>query len=102
MAELRVDTNELRSHAGQFDAAAASMLPAASVDHAAVESDIAAFGEINAVLHDSYRAVRQAQASAWAAQSRAHAEHAEKTGVGAAGYDRTESASSAALGGPGL
>lgn len=98
MAELRVGTDELRSHAGKFDAAAESMSSAATVDHAGVEANIASFGEINAALHDQYRAVKQAQANAWAAQAAANVDHAEKVRTAATGYDGTESASAAALG----
>lgn len=98
MAELRVGTDELRSHAGKFDAAAESMSSAATVDHAGVEANIASFGEINAALHDQYRAVKQAQANAWAAQAAANVDHAEKVRTAAAGYDGTESANAAVLG----
>jgi len=101
MSEVRVETAQLRAYGNTFDEAAAAVAPAATVDHAAVQADIAAFGEINAVIHEQYRAVRQAQADAWAAHQRADLEHADKVAATASGYDVTDGEGATMLGSTG-
>ncbi|ETZ55293.1 hypothetical protein MAHJHV58_00210 [Mycobacterium avium subsp. hominissuis] len=98
MADMKVSTDELRQHAGTFDATAEDHAVAGRVDHSGVEADIASFGEINSCLHDQYRAVKQLQADAWSASARNHTDHADKVRTAAAGYDSTEAAGAGALG----
>lgn len=98
MAELRANTSDLRSHAGTFDAAAEDRSAASTLDEQGVETTIAAFGEINAMLHDQYRQVKRAQAAAWAANAQGNRDHADKVRQTADNYDTTEQSSAAALG----
>lgn len=87
MAELQVDTAALKARAGHFREAAAGHRQVAAADAATVESDIAALGEINATLHDLWRATKEAQSEAWSALGAAHDDHSDKLIETANGYD---------------
>lgn len=87
MAELQVDTAALKARAGRFREAAAEHRHVAAADAATIESDIAALGEINAAVHDLWRATKEAQSQAWSALGAAHDEHSDKLIETANGYE---------------
>lgn len=102
MADLRVETSGLRAHAATFDNVAAEQSSGASLAQSGVETDIAAFGEINAALHEPWRAANAMKEQAWNDLSRRNSDHADKVRASAAGYDDTDASSGAALGRNGL
>lgn len=97
MADLTVETSALVRRAGSFTAAGEEHRRAGALDGAGTEADIAAFGEINAVLHDGWRTLKSAQSQAWTGLGASHEEHAEKLSGNARGYETTESAGAAQL-----
>ncbi|MGD9622311.1 MAG: type VII secretion target [Mycolicibacterium sp.] len=102
MADLRVETAGLRSHAATFDAVAEEQRAGASLAQSGVESDIAAFGEINAALHEPWRTANAMKEQAWNDLSRRNSEHADKLRANASGYDDTDASNSGLLGSAGL
>lgn len=102
MADLRVDSADLRSRAATFDGVAQEQSSSASLAQSGVEADIAAFGEINAALHDPWRAANALKEQAWGDLSRRNSEHADRLRASAAGYDDTDAASGGALGRTGI
>jgi Excreted virulence factor EspC, type VII ESX diderm len=90
VGEMNVETSQLHSQAARFGEAAADQRRAAMLDEMGVEEQIAAFGEINAGLHDAWRSAKAAQARAWVEHGRRHDEHAAKLVTAANGYDGQE------------
>ena len=97
MDDLTVETGALRARGGAFTSAAADQRRAGALDAAGTEADIAAFGEINAVLHDGWRTLKSAQSQAWTDLGPRHEEHADKLSAAASGYEATESVGAAQL-----
>jgi hypothetical protein len=67
------------------------MVSAADAPH--VQTHIDAFGEINGVLSDMYRAVHDAKQRSWDDLGNAEDEHANKLRTNVHGYDETDSTS---------
>ncbi|WP_454793761.1 type VII secretion target [Mycolicibacterium lutetiense] len=90
MSELNVDPSLLLARSGQFRKAGSEQAQAGALDDSQTESDIAAFGEINAALHDSWRQVRALQARSWSGLGREHDEHGDNLTTAARGYEGTD------------
>ncbi|MEX3645226.1 type VII secretion target [Mycolicibacterium porcinum] len=90
MSNLDVDPSALLARSQTFRAAADEQVQAATYDQSQTESDIAAFGEINAALHDSWRAVRARQAQSWTGLGREHDQHGDNLTTAARGYVGTD------------
>ena len=90
MSNLEVDPSVLLARSGKFRAAADEQMQAGTHDQGQTDSDIAAFGEINVALHDSWRAVRARQAQSWTGLGRAHDEHGDNLTTAARGYEGTD------------
>lgn len=88
--DLRVDTDELLVRAATFDAAGQDSRLVSASDAPHVESHIDAFGEINAVMHDMYRAVHDAKQRSWDDLGSAEDEHGRKLRDNVHGYDQTD------------
>jgi hypothetical protein len=87
MGDMDVDPSVLLARSGKFREAAEGQVQAGAHDQNQTESDIAAFGEINAALHDNWRAARARQAQSWSGVGREHDEHADKLVTAARGYE---------------
>lgn len=87
---MTVDPSLLQARAAKFHDAATEQVVAGSLDQSQSESDIAAFGEINASLHHQFRMVKELQAQAWAGLGKEHDMHAEKLSSAARGYGNTD------------
>ncbi|WP_157680480.1 type VII secretion target [Mycobacterium dioxanotrophicus] len=94
---MNVDPSLLVVRAAKFSDAATDQITAGSVDRSQTESDIAAFGEINAILHEQFRTVKALQAQSWAGLGKDHELHAEKLSAAARGYGNTDDANGQAL-----
>ena len=90
MSDLTVDPSLLVARAAKFRDAATEQVAAGSLDQSQSESDIAAFGEINAALHHQFRMVKDLQAQAWAGLGKEHDVHAAKLLTAARGYGTTD------------
>lgn len=90
MSELNVDPSLLLARSGQFHEAGNEQARAGALDDSQTEADIAAFGEINAALHDSWRQVRARQAQSWTGLGREHDEHGDNLTTAARGYQGTD------------
>lgn len=97
MADMTVDTAALRQRAASVNELGEEQKRAGSLSQTTVESDISAFGEINAALHGPWREVKERQERAWSELGDRSQEHAEKLGLSASGYDGTEAAGQASL-----
>lgn len=95
---LRVETDELLARAKSFDAEAEDSRLVSASDGSHVESRIAAFGEISAVLHDMYRSVHAAKQRSWDDQAAGESEHGDKLRENVHGYDSTDSTNARDLG----
>lgn len=95
---LRVDTDELLARAKSFDAEAEDSRLVGASDGSHVESHIAAFGEISAVVHDMYRSVVAAKQRSWDDQGSGESEHGDKLRENVHGYDSTDSTNAQDLG----
>nr|WP_158260401.1 type VII secretion target [Mycobacterium eburneum] len=90
MAELEVETSALRARSSTFRDAQDEQTRVGANDLAGTESDIAAFGEINAMLHDQWRDAKMRQSAAWQSLGAAHGDHADSLTTVANGYDGTD------------
>lgn len=90
MSDLTVDPSLLMTRAAKFRDAATEQVAAGSLDQSQSESDIAAFGEINAVLHEQFRMVKDLQARSWAGLGNEHDAHAANLSSAARGYSNTD------------
>src|SRR5687767_10331868 len=98
MAELEVDPDTLQARAATFRDAGAEQVQAASSGLAGTEKDIAAFGEINAMLRDQWRDVKTRQAQSWQSLGNAHDDHGDNLTTAARGYAGTDVVNAQALG----
>ena len=90
MTELSVDTAALGARSASFKTAGEDHARAGALDPLGVEADIAAFGEINTVLHDGWRTLKARQSEAWQGLGQRHIEHGDKLSSAAVGYSTTE------------
>ena len=95
---MEVDPAALRAAATQFGDTAAAMRAHGKQQHSGVDEEIAALGEIYGTLHNLWRAVRGAQAQAWAGLADAHDDHADKLTTVATNYESTDGGARVALG----
>jgi hypothetical protein len=98
MAELEVDPSQLKARGATFRETGTEQSQAASFDATGVENDIAAFGEINAALHGSWREVKERQSSSWQGLGRQNNEHGDKLTTAANGYEGTDTVNAQDLG----
>ncbi|MBU8817567.1 hypothetical protein EB74_11595 [Mycobacterium sp. SWH-M5] len=102
MAELEVDPDALKARAATFREAGTDQVRVASSNLSTTESDIAAFGEINAMLHDQWRDVKARQAQSWQSLGSAHEGHGDNLTTSARGYEGTDEVNRQSLGNTGL
>lgn len=98
MAELEVDPSTLKASAATFRDAGAEQLQVGAYDAAGIDADVAAFGEINAMLHGPWRDVKERQSQSWQGLGRQHDEHGDKLVTAANGYEGTDVVNAQSLG----